>query len=109
VDVPEIKTVIQLGDLKDDELRRMIIETFVITAEVLDNLRSIFVSLAGQEGRGVFLKGHFGSGKSHFLSMLSQVLNGPRARDVVLSQAPSLKQYSFSSLWIFLYGLLSYI
>jgi hypothetical protein len=54
VDVPEIKTVIQLGDLKDDELRRMIIETFVITAEVLNNLTSIFVSLAGREGRGVF-------------------------------------------------------
>ena len=59
VDVPEIRTVIQLEDLKDPGLRQMILETFVLTAEVLENLRAIFASLSGGQGRGVFLKFFF--------------------------------------------------
>jgi energy-coupling factor transporter ATP-binding protein EcfA2 len=90
IEIPDIKTVIQLEDLKDSNLRRMIIETFVLTGEVQDNLRAIFTCFSGREGRGIFLKGHFGSGKSHFLSMLSLLLKHPRSWETVLSQAPSL-------------------
>ncbi|MBN1849456.1 MAG: hypothetical protein JW932_12815 [Deltaproteobacteria bacterium] len=93
VEVPEIRTVIQLEDLKDPGLRGMIVETFVITSEVLSNLQAILASLTGPEGRGIFLKGHFGSGKSHFLSMLSVLLKAPQAWETVLSQSPSLKDY----------------
>jgi hypothetical protein len=93
IEVPEIRTVIQLEDLKNPNLREMIIETFVITSEVLSNLQAVLASLTGSEGRGIFLKGHFGSGKSHFLSMLSVLLKSPRAWDTVLSQAPSLKEF----------------
>ena len=93
VDVPEIKTVIQLEDLKAPELRRMIVETFVITGEVEENLRSIFTSLSRQKGRGIFLKGHFGSGKSHFLSMLSLLLRYPQSWETVISQVPSLADF----------------
>ena len=60
VEIPEIKTVIQLEDLKDPRLSRMILETFVLTREVRDNLTAILASLTGGEGRGIFLKGHFG-------------------------------------------------
>jgi hypothetical protein len=93
VEVPEIKTVIQLEDLKDSNLRRMIVETFVLTSEVLSNLRSVLTCLSGQEGRGIFLKGHFGSGKSHFLSMLSALLRYPSAWEPLLSQSPSLRDF----------------
>ena len=90
VGIPDIRTVIQLEDLKNPDLRRMIIETFVLTREVIDNLGAVLISLTGNEGRGVFLKGHFGSGKSHFLSMLSLLIRHPRSWDTVHSQAPSL-------------------
>jgi energy-coupling factor transporter ATP-binding protein EcfA2 len=93
VEVPEIRTVIQLEDLKDPDLSSMIVETFVITSEVLKNLEAVLASLTGREGRGIFLKGHFGSGKSHFLGMISLLINTPRAWDTVLSQAPSLKDF----------------
>jgi len=94
IEVPEIRTVIQLQDLKDHGLRRMIEETFVITGEVAKNLKSVFTSLCGQEGRGIFLKGHFGSGKSHFLSMLSLLVRHPESWDQILMQEPSLRDFA---------------
>jgi len=91
VEIPEIKTVIQLKDLEETHLRRMILTSFVVTEEVESSLRAILTSLSGPEGRGIFLKGHFGSGKSHFLSMLSLLLREEESWPVLLEQAPSLK------------------
>ncbi|MCD6296791.1 MAG: hypothetical protein J7M30_06515, partial [Deltaproteobacteria bacterium] len=93
VEVPDIRTVIQLEDLKSPDLCRMIMETFVLTREVIDNLTAILTSLTGHEGRGIFLKGHFGSGKSHFLSMLSLLIKHRGSWGIVLSQAPSLADF----------------
>jgi hypothetical protein len=93
VEIPEIKTVIQLKDLKESNLRQMILLSFVVTAEVMKSLEMILASLAGMEGRGAFLKGHFGSGKSHFLSMLSLLLRYPDSWDCLLSQEPSLARF----------------
>jgi hypothetical protein len=90
VEIPPIKTVIQLKDLQKADLREMILQSFVVTAEVLKSLEMILASLSGQEGRGTFLKGHFGSGKSHFLSMLSLLLRHPESWEALLGQAPSL-------------------
>ncbi|MEW6184778.1 MAG: DUF6079 family protein [Thermodesulfobacteriota bacterium] len=93
VEVPEVKTVIQLKDLQESGLRQMILHSFVVTQEAKSNLKMILTSLAGTEGRGIFLKGHFGSGKSHFLSILSLLLRHPASWDLLLSQEPSLKDF----------------
>ena len=93
IKVPDIKTVIQLEDLKNPGLRRMIVETFVLTEEVQNNLQAVLAGLIKKEGRGIFLKGHFGSGKSHFLSMLSLLVKYPSSWETILSQAPSLKNF----------------
>lgn len=93
VEIPEIKTVIQLEDLKDPRLSRMILETFVLTGEVLDNLKAVLTGLCGGEGRGIFLKGHFGSGKSHFLGMLSLLLKSPGSWKALVSQSPDLADF----------------
>ena len=93
VEIPEIKTVIQLKDLQDPKLRQMILLSFVVTAEVQKNLEMILSSLSGKEGRGAFLKGHFGSGKSHFLSMLSLLLRYPGYWDILHFQSPSLEKF----------------
>ncbi len=91
IEIPEIKTVIQLRDLEKPDLRRMILETFVVTEEVSKCLGMVASSLARPEGRGAFLKGHFGSGKSHFLSMLSLLLRNPESWNLLVSQDPSLE------------------
>ena len=93
VEIPEIKTVIQLKDLQESNLRQMILHSFVVTSEVMDSLEKILTSLSGREGRGAFLKGHFGSGKSHFLSMLSLLLRYPESWDILLSQESSLEHF----------------
>ena len=93
VEIPDIKTVIQLEDLNDPGLRSMIVETFVLTAEIRDNLKAVFTTLSGNRGRGIFLKGPFGSGKSHFLSMLSILIRHPPAWKTLVSQAPSLNAF----------------
>jgi ABC-type lipoprotein export system ATPase subunit len=74
-----------MEDLKDSQLSRMIMATLVLTGEVTQNLRSVLISLSGTEGRGIFLKGHFGSGKSHFLAMISLLLKASQAWQNVLS------------------------
>jgi hypothetical protein len=91
IEVPEIKTVIQLKDLERADLRRMILDSFVVTAEVSKSLGMVLKSLAGPEGRGAFLKGNFGSGKSHFLGMLSLLLRQPESWASLVQQEPSLE------------------
>ena len=90
IEIPEIRTVIQLKDLKESHLREMILHSFVVTEEVMKSLEMIFTCLSGPEGRGVFLKGHFGSGKTHFLSMISLLLCHPDSWNILLSQEPSI-------------------
>lgn len=94
IEIPEIKTVIQLQDLEKQELRQMILNSFVVTAEVRQSLEMIGNSLLSSAGRGAFLKGHFGSGKSHFLSILSILLKHPAAWAVILEQDPSLRIFA---------------
>jgi len=93
IEVPEIRTVIQLKDLQDSNLRQMIINSFVVTTEVMKSLEMILTSLSGFGGRGAFLKGHFGSGKSHFLSVVSLLLRYPEAWEVMVRQEPSLERF----------------
>ena len=93
IEIPEIKTVIQLKDLQESNLRRMILDSFVVTTEVSKSLEMILTSLSKPEGRGAFLKGHFGSGKSHFLSMLSILLRYPESWSTLLDQEPSLEGF----------------
>jgi len=93
IEVPEIRTVIQLKDLRESRLREMILHSFVVTSEVMKSLEMILTSLSGAEGRGVFLKGHFGSGKSHLLSMVSLLLRHPDSWSVLLGQEPGLERF----------------
>ncbi|MFB3884745.1 MAG: DUF6079 family protein [Thermodesulfobacteriota bacterium] len=93
IEIPEIKTVIQLKDIEESSLRQMILDSFVVTTEVMKNLEMMLASLAKPEGKGAFLKGHFGSGKSHFLSILSLLLRAPDSWHALLSQEPSLRSF----------------
>lgn len=68
IDIPEIKPVIELDDA--DTIPGEIASSFVLTREVEEGLKTIVARINSLKGCGVFLKGNYGSGKSHFLSYL---------------------------------------
>ena len=71
VEVPEVKTVIQLADCQKPELRSHITSSFVVTSEIERVFRALLSDLSSREGRGYFIEGNFGSGKSHLLSIIN--------------------------------------
>lgn len=76
VDVPVIETVVRLDDASQVNRRGQIVKEFVLTRQVERNLSAVAVSVKEHRGRGFFLIGPYGSGKSHFLSYVSLVLSG---------------------------------
>ncbi|MBI3270576.1 MAG: hypothetical protein HYZ53_16335 [Planctomycetes bacterium] len=69
VEVPPVRTVVRL-----EEGLRQARETctgFVFTDEVTRHVAALSECLLADHGRGIFLRGDFGSGKSHFLAALS--------------------------------------
>ncbi|MBU1753184.1 hypothetical protein KKG56_04920, partial [bacterium] len=109
IQVPPIKTVIQLSETESCDCQQLIelLNTFVITEETGHNLRVVLQSIAegttsdrgvslqsaninsgtpssGGNGCGIFLQGHYGTGKSHFLSFLSVLLEHEWAWDAVV-------------------------
>jgi hypothetical protein len=69
IDVPAVQTVIRLEEGTSHS--RAISSTFVATEEVTGHLTIFAGALERETGRGFFLEGDFGSGKSHFLAALS--------------------------------------
>ena len=100
IEVPPVKTVIELATVRDsegedaDQLNELL-ETFVVTDDIERNLRVVLDMVANHpgEGMGFFLTGNFGSGKSHFLSVLSLLLQYPWAWKYIVSQSENLSQY----------------
>lgn len=68
IDVPDIKTVVELDDADRDP--DGIIANFVVTDDIQESLRIILDKMDNSKGCGIFIKGGFGSGKSHLLSYL---------------------------------------
>lgn len=93
INLPEIKTVIQLSDLQDEKLKRFLSQSFVLTQEVIFGLTHLLQSLSKGEGRGCFIQGNFGSGKSHFLTILSLLLNYPESWEPLIKQNPTFDSF----------------
>ena len=80
IEVPPIRTVIQLADTQRQDLHAELLDHFVFTQDIHDLFERLLTALAQPHGLGAFLKGHYGSGKSHCLAFLHQLLAGnPRA------------------------------
>ena len=89
----DIKGVIKVGQ-GDDENIKQELEEYVVTKELQKHFANFFssykVGINGQTDKmGVWISGFFGSGKSHFLKILSYLLenkevNGKRAIDYFL-------------------------
>src|SRR5439155_17055477 len=66
-------TVVRLEHLQGKDAQ-WISDSFYITDETARHLDSLRTLLSKDVGSGVFLIGHYGSGKSHFLAYLTQQL-----------------------------------
>lgn len=69
VELKPLRPVIQLGN-KDDEHEAL--TSFVWTDNIKKTLDDFCERCSEGKGGGIFLKGHYGTGKSHLLSYLSQ-------------------------------------
>ena len=74
----EIKGVIKVGQ-GDDENVRQELEEYVVTRELQKHFADFFSSykkgiVGNTDKMGVWISGFFGSGKSHFLKILSYLL-----------------------------------
>ncbi|MEK7812971.1 MAG: DUF6079 family protein [Candidatus Desantisbacteria bacterium] len=76
IETPQVKTVIQLEDVHSNDQRVLeeLLTSFVFTEEVGFNLEVLFDAFSKSTGTGCFLKGNYGSGKSHFLAVLAILL-----------------------------------
>ncbi|MBN1355932.1 hypothetical protein JXA40_06625 [bacterium] len=98
IEVPEVQTVIEIADTRDldpdDPVGRAALEqlanTFVVTEDIREILAVIFPALSCPEGRGFFITGNYGSGKSHLLSVLTLALKYNWARTTIAGQDPDL-------------------
>lgn len=100
IDVPEVQTVIDMSEVRDldpdDPEGRVALETlsysFVVTEDILKILSTIMGCIDRDEGRGFFIIGNYGSGKSHLLSVLGLLARYPWTRSRVFGQDPELQK-----------------
>jgi energy-coupling factor transporter ATP-binding protein EcfA2 len=83
VEVPQVRTVIRIGDADNPDMQDELISSFVFTMEVEESFEVILTNIAAGSGKGYFLYGNFGSGKSHFLTCLSLALRSKDALAVL--------------------------
>jgi hypothetical protein len=91
IDVPPVETVIRL----DEGLSRSlaITSTFVCTSDVIDHFSVLASSFMRDTGKGAFLEGDFGSGKSHFLAALCAWLEDRPGAELLTRSLPALAEY----------------
>ncbi|MGD1076076.1 MAG: DUF6079 family protein, partial [Thermodesulfovibrionales bacterium] len=72
IHIPAIKLVVELGDAEKDPTG--ITSSFIFTEDIERNLILVLEKINKGEGSGVFIKGNYGSGKSHLLAYLYLLL-----------------------------------
>ncbi len=101
ISIPEVELVIQLAETRDldpDDLAsratlESLTQSFVITEDIRMIMTSVFGSIAANQGRGFFIAGGYGSGKSHLLSVVALALRHPWAWPALTQQFPELEAF----------------
>lgn len=72
-----IETVIQIQHADQEDKAARLVETFVITPSLGDAIEHLVIPQldfdSGVEGKGIFVVGNYGTGKSHVMSFLSLI------------------------------------
>lgn len=79
IEIPEVKLVIELDDADNDPSG--ITSSFIITNEIRHSVDAVLNRIDTEQGCGIFIKGNYGSGKSHFLSYLYLYLKNKEVED----------------------------
>jgi hypothetical protein len=88
VELPEVRTVVQIADARDAALSARLLDDFVLTGDCDVALTTLLESLRADSGQGFFLQGHYGSGKSHLFAVLHLLLCSAHAWDALLARLP---------------------
>nr|MBC8361299.1 hypothetical protein [Candidatus Desulfatibia profunda] len=90
IEVPPVQTVIRLeeGRTRSEEIST----SFVFTGEVTSHFAVLADALLKNHGRGFFLQGDFGAGKSHFLAILSAWLDGNPGSEILTERHGGLRR-----------------
>lgn len=91
IEVPAVKTVIQMADIEDPELRKFLTDSFLLTSEVKKVFQAFFGNVINNSGNGFFLEGNFGSGKSHLLTVISLLLEYEESWTSIIEQLDDSK------------------
>lgn len=94
VTVPPVDTVIRLQETNAADLKTMaeLLSSFVVTDEIEHIFREMFARVKNRRGIGAFLKGNYGSGKSHLLAVLSLLLETSQSWQYL--QHPVLEEFT---------------
>lgn len=83
VTIASIRPVIRLADMRQADRAADLAAAFVLTEDAAHALGTIFDDIRAGRGRGYFLEGHYGSGKSHLLAVLYGLLHGTFESDAL--------------------------
>lgn len=72
-DLLQIKNLQPVIHLEKSEDREEARQSFVLTRELEAQMKHFANQVANHQGGGIFLKGHYGSGKSHLLTYLTEI------------------------------------
>jgi hypothetical protein len=76
-----IETVIQLRDADQEDAARHLVQTYVISDRMADQLANVVIPqlqfLAPRDNKGVLIVGNYGTGKSHLMAVVSAVAEHP--------------------------------
>lgn len=93
ISLPEVRTVVQLSDLVDPSLTEALKTGFLFTEDVFTNVTILLDQIISGQGGGIFLEGSYGSGKSHFLTIISLLLSQTAAWEHFLKKEKRLIEY----------------
>ncbi len=99
ISIPEVELVVQLAEARDldpDDLAsraslEALTHSFVITEDIRTIFSSVFGAIANDKGRGFFIAGGYGSGKSHLLAVIALALRHSWAWPALTRQFPDLE------------------
>ncbi len=90
-----VETVVQLRHAEAMEQARSLVETFVISDRMADQLSEVVIPQlqfeAPADQKGVLIVGNYGTGKSHLMSVLSAICEHAELADVLTHEAVRTK------------------
>ncbi|MBM4029450.1 MAG: hypothetical protein FJ280_29240, partial [Planctomycetes bacterium] len=90
IEVPPVRTVVKLED--GAEQPAVVTGSFVFTSDVATHFAMLSEALQQDAGKGFFLQGDFGSGKSHSLAALAAWLDERAGSEVLTRNHTGLKR-----------------